>query len=238
MPPLARQPCSALVFIVLQFVTALTYIGVWRLLPELGLDFTLRSKANMYNDGLILALLSVTIFSVGGHFHLFTTLPPFQCSARRSPWGVVVAGNLALYLLSPATAVGFGLLNNVAWLHQSVVSPSAWEPPAVFVYAAVAIILVLLMVRGVVLSCRGNDRGPHCRHAVSEVIVLVLLFVMMFIVPPLALNDFHPHHYQIAFAACLLCSRNTIPDRIAIWILCGVMVHGILANGADPIVIS
>lgn len=279
-PPLIQYPLHAFHFVLLQFCTGGIYVIVSWFIPQLNVDIHHRSVSRWYNDCIILALLSLSTFSIAGHYRFFYRAPP--CFQKKP-----MMYNLALYMLSPLCCVGFGLLNNVQWLHNSVSSSSAWKPPAVYVYGGAFVIILLLLFRSIMMACRCPRRvlvcqgygwllparvrsrlsltareqevGPmnprpvpgstttlvvteHDRpafelgqcHGWSEVFILCILVCVMFIIP-WCLNTFHPHHYQIAYMVTWWCTRNTVFDRVCMWLSLSIMVHGIIAYGAAPI---
>jgi len=242
--PLLRNPLHALWFILLQCCTGGIYVFVNSELPWTNVDLRHRTKTEWYNDALVLALLSLSTFAIGGHHRFFFHAPPMF---HRRP----VIYNLALYVVSPVSCVLYGALNNVKWLRNSLTSPSAWEPPSVFVYVGTLSMIIILLCRALFIACRCRIRFrfrfPRVSSTItqrsayenrctgwSEVSVIILLLVVMFVIP-WSIGAFYLHHYQIAFVVTWLCTRNTVFDRVCMWISMGVMVHGIVAYGAAPV---
>ena len=233
-PPIVQNPWHALLFIAAQFATWAIYLATWSLPGNpLNLDMSFSTPAARYNDCLVLVFLSVATFSVGRRFRI--TTPRW----RRAPCRQA-ALEVLLFTMAPAAAIAFGALNNVPWLHNSLMSADAWRPPALFVYLLAAIVLVCLMLRASILTCMSR-RPAACVDGMSEITILLLLLFFVCVLPPLLFvhdADFHLHHYQVAFICSLFCSRDTAFDHLSLWLLLGIMVQGIAVYGADPLLVN
>lgn len=137
-----------------------------------------------------------------------------------------------------AALFSFGAAGELPFLMNSLNSSVAWQPPAVFVYVGV-FVLVIIMIG---YSFRITRSRYELAVSLLVFVALLGIYVSPLVVAasagvPVTSVTYHPHHYQLAWSLCLLLRHPTDPPIIlARWALMGVCVQGLAAYSAASIV--
>jgi hypothetical protein len=142
----------------------------------------------------------------------------------------------------------FAWLGSLAALRQSLDAQSAWQPPAVFVYAAAIAAVAAVLLHQLWLSyclslselcCSLLTLAASGAFFGAAAAAVALTGSEQPWKPAACRTVFHPHHYQVAFflALCIRHVHATGGSAVLAlkWAVLGVLTEGVAAYGADSI---
>lgn len=192
--------------------------AVYTILAPLLFSFVVLPKtaAGHFNDLMELTLRVALTFVFGRNEALVR---------RPSAWGYLVV------VLVSSTV--FGWLNHHPALQNTLVSPSAYETPALYVYVvSFALILGVLLV-----SLRHAATAKELAGQVTFLAFIVAAYVVGSALRYAwtVVGEWHPHHYELAFHLTLLLRYDSAACNMLTSVCLGVLVQGVAAFGALPV---
>jgi hypothetical protein len=202
-----------------------------------------------FNRVFTILFLGVLIFMLGSMHKTFSVVTAVSAVAAALVFGKIaelpgMSGSLvsltpALQVLFPVLAVGTGLLalsglglasycsfhkrsGRYVWLASGLMR----------VAAPIAVVASLVAVAQAVVSTQNAERHAAQKSAVANAAPDAAVPP-----PPPPAVALHPHHWQIGLLLAILLPLPQLPFRVLTGVGAGVMVQGVAAYGAAPLIV-